>query len=177
MDPNFLPESLKTKCGELVRMTHKKYGLRGLPAKITGGEYVVALSCMSDTFEALQTVSSFFKYQIVAAVAAAVCLVLSFTVAWWLLIGAAVGVFVAMWSAKVVRAAWWYLATVLLGLEVLTTDFCGWGKAYPDLHRRALELLNDNPAQPKTVLLDHYLPRRANFTSDTARGFGPGGAE
>src|SRR5205823_4228869 len=148
MDPNFLPENLMKKCGGLVRMTHKTHGLRGLPAKIVTGEHMVALSCMSDTFEALQVVSSHFRYQIAAWAVAAVCLVLAVTVTWWMLIGAAAGVLAAIWCGKVVRAAWWHLATVLLGMEVLIADFCGWGTAYPELYRRALQLLKDNPAHP-----------------------------
>lgn len=175
MNPNFLPQDLFKKCHNLVRLTHKTHGVRGLPAEIWNRKYIVELSCMSDTYAALQKATSSFKYQIALLVGTAICVVLSFTLTWWFLLGAASGVLVVRFFAKVRRDAWTYIGAVLLGMDVLAADFCGWGNAYPDLQRQAIELRNSDPARPNAFWLDFYLPRRANFSADSVRSFGPGG--
>ena len=125
MEPDFLPEKLMKTSASLVRMTHKMHGLQRLPPRVALGNSLAALGCMSDTLAVLQTVVASFKYRIRAWVVAALCITLSFALSWWILIGAAVGAFVALRFAKEERDGWMYLAAVLLGMDVLAVNFGG----------------------------------------------------
>jgi pimeloyl-ACP methyl ester carboxylesterase len=172
MDRNFLPAILMKKCAALVRMVHDKFGLNGLPAKITTSDYMPVLAFfLSDTFAVMRVVSLCFKLKMASWVVTLICLVLSLAWSLWLLIGVAAGSLAAMLLAKKERDGWLYCATVLLGLEILATDFFGWGTAYPDLRDKALWVLNYDPAHPKTTWLDFYLPRRASLDPDKLREF------
>jgi hypothetical protein len=173
LEPTFLPENLWQKCRFLVQSVHEKHGLDALPGKVTTANYMVALSCMSDTFAVMQTNALCFRLGIASWTSAVVFFVLGWVLTWWLLIGAVASVVGAWWLNRRQSYGWMYLGTVCLGMEILSNDFCGWGKAYPDLRDRSLQLLNDDPSRPKTTWLDYYLPNRANLSPETLRQFGP----
>ena len=64
------------------------------------------------------------------------------------------------------------LAAMLLSLEILVSDFAGWGSAYPtawEAARRAFGPDDDAPME----WLDYYLPRRAELEADLVKVFGP----
>jgi len=174
MPPTFLPDKLMKICGLFVSTSHKTRSVRRLPSKITTGNYMPALFCLPDTWCTIQTTVTASRCQYVSLMAAAISLVLSFVVTWWILVGVAVGVFSAMWCGKVVREGWMYLGAVLLGMEILTTDFCGWGSAYPQVRLQALQHLNCDTGHASTTWLDYYLPNRDQMSPETSRSFGPG---
>jgi hypothetical protein len=51
-----------------------------------------------------------------------------------------------------------YLAAIVLSIEALGVDFCGWGTAFPAAHAEALTTLQDYFPDNKTRLLDVYSP-------------------
>jgi hypothetical protein len=63
---------------------------------------------------------------------------------------------------------------MLLGAEMLTSDFAGWGTAYPDARHAAVEALGSSPdGAPIVEWLDYYLPRREQIGADLLMAFGP----
>ena len=175
LEPNFLPAKLMDQCKALVKLTHKTSGMRDLTQRVAAADCLAAATQFSDTFTMLQTITTSFRLSIASWIGAIVLVALALFVKWWLILVAAILVAAAKWFEHRVRRGQMYLATIFLGLEVIATDFCGWGGAYPELKTRALEILNDDMARPKTTWLDFYLPRRANFSADTAKSFGPTG--
>lgn len=156
----------------LVHMVHGRIGLDGLPAKITNNGYMPVLALFhSDTFPVMHDVVLAFKLKMASWGVMLICLVLSFAWSWWWLIGVVASSVAVMLFARKERTGWFYCASVLLGLEILATDFFGWGAAYPDLREKALWVLDDDPAHPKTTWLDFYLPRRASLDPDRLREF------
>jgi len=80
--------------------------------------------CMDDTLAALGTIGTFGKLHIAAVVAAAACLILSFVWSWWFLLGVVVAGVAAKWLATKMHSMWVYIGSVLLSMEVLSTDSC-----------------------------------------------------
>lgn len=173
MEANFLPEELIDRCRPIVRALHEKQGLGALPEKAAAGNYMTVLYSMADTSSSMRDNGIFFKYMIGGWVAAAFFLMLSFAYTWWLLIGVVGGVMIARRYAVRQRDCWIHAGTVLLGMEILAADFCGWGTAYPQLRDRALALLDDHPSRPRTTWLDYYLPERSQWDRKERRAFGP----
>lgn len=155
MAESFLPDDLLHKCKYVVRTIHDKHGLDALPRKATSGAYIVALHEMSDTRYVMNMIALASRFAIVSWIVAGAFLILSITIAWWALIGVALSVLVAKWLATRQREGWLFQGTILLGMEMLSTDFCGWGTAYPELRNQAAQLLNDDLKHPKTIWLDY----------------------
>jgi hypothetical protein len=58
---------------------------------------------------------------------------------------------------------------------MLSNDFLGWGKAYPQERAEALRVLNGNSESPKSLWLDYYLPLRADLDPSQLKTFEPTG--
>ncbi|HKQ87664.1 MAG TPA: hypothetical protein VJS43_12955 [Candidatus Acidoferrales bacterium] len=54
------------------------------------------------------------------------------------------------------------IMTVMLSLEVLASDFAGWGRRFPMAKRKASAVLNEYLPTARTRLLDYYLPHRGH---------------
>jgi|SRR6516162_4308672 hypothetical protein len=54
------------------------------------------------------------------------------------------------------------IITVLLSLEVLASDFAGWGRRFPMAKRMATAVLSKYLPTARTRLLDYYLPHRGH---------------
>jgi hypothetical protein len=69
-----------------------------------------------------------------------------------------------------------YLAAIVLSIETLGADFCGWGSAFPDARSYALNILEDYLRDDKTRLLNVYSPtwRELNRDARFRSSFGPG---
>ena len=52
--------------------------------------------------------------------------------------------------------------TLLLSLEVLASDFAGWGRRFPMAKRKATAVLNKYLPTTRTRLLDYYLPHHGH---------------
>ncbi len=72
------------------------------------------------------------------------------------------------------RRFWSLLAAMLLSTEVLASDFAGWGTAYPEARRAAVQALGSISAgAPAVEWLDYYLPQREQIGPELLRTFGP----
>src|SRR5262249_36013346 len=54
------------------------------------------------------------------------------------------------------------IMTVMLSLEVLASDFAGWGRRFPVAKRKANAVVNKYLPTTRTRLLDYYLPHRGH---------------
>ena len=54
------------------------------------------------------------------------------------------------------------IMTLLLSLEVLASDFAGWGTRFPMAKRKATAVLNKYLPTTRIRLLDYYLPHRGH---------------
>jgi hypothetical protein len=77
-------------------------------------------------------------------------------------------------SAKKANAAYLLIATVILSLEALASDFAGWGTRFPSAKRRAAEMVADSFPSSRTRLLDTYLPPRDTLTPSRLSSISPG---
>jgi len=59
--------------------------------------------------------------------------------------------------------------TLLLSLEVLASDFAGWGRRFPLAKRKATAVLNKYLPTTRTRLLDYYLPPRGHQRSELVK--------
>lgn len=87
----------------------------------------------------------------------------------WFLLALAVSVAAERRFRYRERKAWQVLAAALLSLEVLASDFAGWGAAYPAERKEAQQAFEGL----HTEWLDYYMPRRSQLTADDLRRFGP----
>jgi hypothetical protein len=153
----------------LVQKTHHTLGLGDLPKRIATKDNVAAIACAPGLLPILQRTSTVFKRRIACWVASLATVVLAFTYTWWWLMALVVTVAVERYFRSSERQGLQVLAATLLSLEVLASDFAGWGAAYPAERKEAQQAL----AGHRTEWLDYYLPRRAQLAADVVRQFGP----
>jgi hypothetical protein len=79
------------------------------------------------------------------------------------------------WRPSKAREYRTYLTSIILSVESLGVDFCGWGAAYPSAREQALGVLKDFLFNNKTRLLDVYAPtwRQLNQDARFRSTFGP----
>ena len=65
-------------------------------------------------------------------------------------------------SQKKALKGYMLIMTLLLSLEVLASDFAGWGTRFPMAKRKATAVLNKYLPTTRTRLLDYYLPHRGH---------------
>jgi hypothetical protein len=73
------------------------------------------------------------------------------------------------WRPNTRHEAQTYLASIVLAIETLGSNFGGWGDRYPDAKRRADEILNTYFLASRTRLLDVYMPLRAQLDQNKIR--------
>ena len=61
------------------------------------------------------------------------------------------------------------IMTVMLSLEVLASDFAGWGRRFPMAKRKATAVVNKYLPSTRTRLLDYYLPHHGYQRSDLVK--------
>jgi len=69
-------------------------------------------------------------------------------------------------SQKKALKGYMLIMTLLLSLEVLASDFAGWGRRFPMAKRKATAVLNKYLPTTRTRLLDYYLPHRGHQRSE-----------
>ncbi|MGP0089654.1 MAG: hypothetical protein ACLPKB_06805 [Xanthobacteraceae bacterium] len=77
-------------------------------------------------------------------------------------------------SAKRANAAYLLIATVILSLEALASDFAGWGTRFPAAKRKAADMVADFFPGSRTRLMDIYLPPRDASTPGLLSSISPG---
>src|SRR5262249_29651822 len=77
------------------------------------------------------------------------------------------------WRSKKRNEYYVLVAAIILALEMLATDFAGWGTAFPEARRKAGDLLREYLPNDRTRLLDIYLPHRAELDPALMKQFGP----
>ena len=173
MNNNILSMDLVQKCVALVRRIHKTDGFGNLPARITTKDNIIALGCMAYTMVFMKSASSVYKIRKFCWLIGIAIIVLAWIFNWWILLG-----LIAVYIADLLLASeeikfWLCLSAALLALEMLTNDFAGWGKAYPEEREKALNILGDKSENPRNTWLDFYLPRRPELAPSLLKDFGP----
>jgi hypothetical protein len=72
-------------------------------------------------------------------------------------------------SAKVANGCYVLIASVTLSLEVLASDFAGWGTRFPRAKRRANDIVAEFFPTSRTRLLDLYFPALTQLAPDLFR--------
>jgi hypothetical protein len=62
-----------------------------------------------------------------------------------------------------------YLASIVLSIECLSSDFADWGTRYPDAKRKADKIVDTYFANKRTRLLDVYMPLRSQLNQQQLR--------
>jgi len=173
MKENTLPIPLLKKCAALINHTHKIQGFRGLASKITVKENMIALAFFPDMLVFMKNVSFLFKIRVFCWLLGIAIFILSWVFSWWLLFGLVVIFVIDRILVTYERQNLMGLSTHLLALEMLTSDFAGWGDAYPDETQQAFRILGEDAASHTSKWLDFYLPRREELSVSILRDFGP----
>lgn len=171
LDSTFMPERLRRICAYAAKETYRQRRADGLPKLIW--EHIVTLSLMSDTFSVLAVMDRAFKLMVGSLVLGIIFCVISIILGWWYFIGAALSFAGAAWWRRKQHDAMQCMGSVLLGLEILATNFCGWGSAHPELKAKAIYLLSSSTRDSQTVWLDYYLPGRENVSDETKSRLAP----
>jgi hypothetical protein len=115
----------------------------------------------------MSSIDAGFKLRLLTWIAGAALVVGSFLLTQWMLL-ALPFVGLAAWRLKSSEKDYWmFEASVLLALDMLESDFAGWGSAFPAARSQALEILGGSPSSD---WLDYYLPRRATLDVEKTRG-------
>lgn len=172
MNDNFLPKELVQKCFALVESSHKRTGLGMLPTTMVTRENMVPLALLPDAFRLMGSVRATYKIRILCWLAGLAVVIAGLMLSRWIFLGLVLLLIADRKLASDDRGYWMLLAAFKLALEMLASNFAGWGSAYPRERKKALELLAD---KPPTILLDSYLPRREELDATLLQAFGPGG--
>lgn len=168
-----IPVELFQKCSQVVRTTHRHKGISDLPARITsaGKDHMTALVLIPAGAQLMRSIDAGFKLSLITWIVGAALVVGSFLLTRWMLLALPL-VGLAVWRLNSSEKDYWiFEASVLLALDMLSSDFAGWGAAFPAARRQALEILGGSPS---SEWLDYYLPRRATLDVEkTRKAMGP----
>lgn len=174
MTDKILPVDLIKKSLALVERTHQTVSPRNLPRMIASKRNAVAVAMLPEAVFILRAAVSSFRLRVGCWAFAGLALVLSPLLTWWFLAVSALAIVAERAVAARERRFWLLLAVMLLGAEMLASDFAGWGTAYPDARHAAVEALGSSPSSaPIFEWLDYYLPRRDQIGTDLMTAFGP----
>jgi hypothetical protein len=73
--------------------------------------------------------------------------------------------------ARQMEAMYLLLASIILSLEMLATNFAGVGEMYPQARDEAVSAFSRFAYEAKTVLLDTYLPNRSETPPELLKAF------
>lgn len=168
-----IPVELFQKCSQVVRTSHRHKGISDLPLRITsaGKDHMTALVLIPASAQLMSSIDAGFKLWLLTWVAGVGLVVGSLLLTWWMLLALPLVGFAA-WRLKSIDKDYWiFEASVLLALDMLASDFAGWGAAFPAARRQALEILGGSTS---SEWLDYYLPHRATLDVEkTHRALGP----
>jgi hypothetical protein len=132
----FLPVSLVSKCGRLIRTHHDPIGCSRL-ADILWNEETRKFIAAHRHLQSAWTKASRTR------------------------------------SAKVASGCYLLIASVTVSLEVLASDFAGWGTEFPQAKQRANDIVAEFFPTSRTRLLDMYLPALSRLAPDVLRSLAP----
>jgi hypothetical protein len=164
-----LPTELTSKCHALIELHLKEHG-SNLAADVGQRETMVFIGTHSDLFEILGSAVSCFKLQRVCWFVAA-CIIASSYFSVYLLIGLVPIVLVERFFARRERAMYLLLASIVLALEMVATNFAGLGDRYPEARDEAMSAFSGLLPVVRTALLERYLPNRNTASADVLRAF------
>jgi len=158
MKTGFIPDELFSICTDVVKQFHQKNGYGNLSAKIATDDNINVITLVPEASVVLNVTNRYLKVRKFCFLASIGVVCLAWLIPWWTL--SAIGVIFLADRIMLFREkdGWMFLAAVLLSLEMLSNDFSGWGKAYPQERVEALGVLKDNPESPKSTWLDFYKP-------------------
>ncbi len=178
MTETVLPADLVQKCLALVQRTHQTLSPRMLSRKIATRRNAVTVMMLPEASAILGAATSAFKIRVLLWVLAAAALVLSPFLTGRLLILTGLGIAFERAVARRERQFWVLIAAMLLAVDILASDFAGWGSAFPVARLAAAQALGSaSEGAPIAERLDHYLPRRGELSDELVRAFGPQGAK
>ena len=76
-------------------------------------------------------------------------------------------------QAKKAVEGYVFIITVILSLEVLASDFAGWGTRFPSAKRKARVAMDHYLQTARTRLLDYYLPPRGQQRPELLKSLMP----
>jgi len=76
-------------------------------------------------------------------------------------------------QAKKAVEGYVFIITVILSLEVLASDFAGWGTRFPSAKRKARVAMDHYLQTARTRLLDYYLPPRGQQRPELVKSLMP----
>lgn len=165
----FIPPELLYKCDAFVRAFHD--------AKGSGMKFVAASAMFSSESpyltDLVQKVLRIFKIiKILLAVAAILVIASVLTGIWWLLVvmvpmGAA-----SLYLYKLIKSTLIQQRAIILAVEVLATDFAGWGQLFPVARSRAGAMFARDAGNWRK-LVELYLPRERRTDAFYSQMFAP----
>jgi len=167
-----LPSDVVTRSMLLVEQTHKTVSARELPRMIATRKNAVLSAFLPEGRAILAAAVSTSRIRMTCGVVAIVALGVAAFLSWWVACVSVLALVAARIMATKEQEFFITLAAILLGAEMLATDFAGWGKAYPDVRDRVL-IAFGGPEDVGTEWLDYYLPRRNEIDAETLAAFGP----
>lgn len=167
-----LPSAVVTRSMLLVEQTHRTLSPRELPRMIATKRNAVLAAFLPEGRAILAAAVSASRIRIFFWFVAIVALGVAAFWSWWVACVSVLALVAARTMATKERAFFVTLAAILLGAEMLATDFAGWGQAYPDVRDRVL-IAFGGPEGIDTEWLDYYLPRRNEIDAETLAAFGP----
>ena len=174
MQFDWLPKELITKCNFFVASYHRTYG-GSLPQLLWQRETMIIVRTHGDLLALLGSAAAARKISVGFGVAVALVLVLAAVLNWWIALALVPSVFAAIYFERRETEFHSLIAAILLAFEVLVDDVAGWGTRFPNARQEARMVLNSDPPNKRTKLLDIYLPNRADLDPTFVRGFGPSG--
>jgi len=169
----FIPPELLSMCMPIVEQFHQKQGFSNLAAKIASDDNSAALTSIPEAAAILNDTHRFYNIRRWCFLASIGVVCLTFLLPWWSLFTLIVIFLADRFLAYREKHGWKFLSAVLLSFEMLTNDFAGWGKAYPEERAKALRVLQDNSESPKSTWLDYYFPERAEPDFAHTKAFEP----
>ena len=162
-----LPRGLLDICDYTVRYHARRVDSHWLAGRLWNKRDMFALAMIPKMGWVLKGAAGALKFQIILRIAIFMAVLAAWVVSWWILIVLPVLVAGERWAAKVKSDLVRFEASVVLGLEMLATDFLGWGAAFPYARARAVWLLSGD-ARPKIepIWLDVFMPDRGGASDE-----------
>lgn len=164
-----LPKELTSKCHALIKQVLRKRRAN-LAADLWQREMVAFIATRSDLFEIWGLAVYWFKMRRLVWIAF-VLIAASGYFSLYCLLALLPAFVLERVFARQQKAMYLLLASIVLALEMLATNFAGLGDVYPEARKEANSAFIGFSPIIKTVLLDKYLPKRNEMSPELLKAF------
>jgi hypothetical protein len=169
---SFLPRLLVQFCHDIVEKHHKTHGYSSFVKQLWHRDTNGFIAIHKDLFAFFHNAELLWRIRRFCFIVTAGLLITSFaTSCWWVLLALIPLLLIVRSLTKRINTYCNLIAGLILAVEIAGNDFGGWVTELPDVRSTASDRLREYFLESKTLLLDFYMPNRAEVSQSELERF------